>query len=880
MGMGIARGRAASGLLAASSLLLLLAATVVCAVVLHTANVGAYQHGTPRAVLAAQAAMSVATVLTMLLAGVALTLGARLVASVRERELWLLRARGYSGSQVHALAVREAALVALPAALLAPLLGGVTVWLLTRLSPTATDGQAAIAPAGVLDGVGPALWLVSLAVAAAGVAALALVGHRSTAPGSGQGSAGRAALLRTGVDVVVGLLAALAVWQLVRYDGVVATGAGGRAVVDPLIVAAPALVLLTGALLSLRLLLWASRRLDGLAARARSIGAPLGVWQVSRRSARQVGPALLLVLALGVSALSLTYTSSWAASQAAQADLASGATLSVDAEPGRTSAATSALLTAVDGVDGALPVLSGTTRGNRLIAWDVEKAPSLVLAADALVADPDGLAAASAELLAARPDAPTVPLPDGTTAVRLTLTLPEDAGARDDDGHEEPVVDPDSDAIPTAGIHDLRVALVLRDADGLLHRLPRADLVAVDGSPGTFTADVPAARSEDGDWGEAVTGAGIVAVEVGVLGPGAPVENTWEAASGHQVGLIDVDLTLAAGALTADGPVALEAPDAWRARGPVPNPLLPVPRVHVLDGGSGDTLVRLEAQTFRLGLYQLTLRPVAADDETAGLLTTPAFAAEVPVLATFERSAPSTVAGQRITWQPVGGLAAIPGQGLEGASRDGFVADLPTLALTVFEANGAMVEPTEWWLAADSTGLEQTIAAMNASPFGPVTADRAALEHQWQAGPLGAAVSEAIRLTLVAAVVFAAVGIALATVVAVRERRAELAVLRAVGTSPGQLTASVAVEHALLLGTAILLGGALGVGLTHLLLPRLVRDARGLPPTPAVETVVPWAALAVLVAVVAAATAVAVVAVMRSLSRSDLARTLRSEVAR
>ena len=100
----------------------------------------------------------------------------------------------------------------------------------------------------------------------------------------------RAAFQRSGLDIAVLALAALAYWQLKNYKSPVMSE-GGVASVDPLLAAGPALALLAGALVAVRLIPPASKALEAIAARGRKAVLPLAAWEVGRRSARANGAA-------------------------------------------------------------------------------------------------------------------------------------------------------------------------------------------------------------------------------------------------------------------------------------------------------------------------------------------------------------------------------------------------------------------------------------------------------------------------------------------------------------------------------------------------------------------------------------------------------------
>ncbi|NGO72526.1 FtsX-like permease family protein, partial [Streptomyces boncukensis] len=94
-----------------------------------------------RALLVTRSTLLIAALQLILLTGLALLLVAQLLAAERAEETSLLRARGASRTRIRALSALEALLLALPAALVAPLLAGPAVRQLT--------GYGALARAGV-----------------------------------------------------------------------------------------------------------------------------------------------------------------------------------------------------------------------------------------------------------------------------------------------------------------------------------------------------------------------------------------------------------------------------------------------------------------------------------------------------------------------------------------------------------------------------------------------------------------------------------------------------------------------------------------------------------------------------------------------------------
>ena len=616
--------------------------------------------GIERPALVARGAVYAVGALAVVPAGMALALTGRLVATAREHERRLLRSRGFSTGQLVGVAAGEAVLLAAPAAVAGPFLAA---WV-----------------TGERDGLGPQVWAAAAAVAAAGALALVVVHQSATDRETSKRGSG---VLRSGADALVVVLAVVGAWRLVQHGALVtgSPGAGGRRelVIDPLTTLTPALVLLAGALVTMRIVLWSARRLDRPAGGSRAFSGPMGIWSVARRPGRQAGPALLLVLALAMGVTSLALDASRHASQQARADLAAGADLRVAADvrsAGTQPADLADRLAAIPGVAGVMGVRATPATGEgiplRMLAFDTAAAPDV-------------------------------------------LTLPG-----------------------------------------------------------------------------------------GLLAGGAGV---WD---------------------------------------------------------------RLTA---------------SADDH--GVLPT------LPVLAAYTapNPLPTTIALQRFALDAVARLGVLPGQSegtATGRAMAGFVVDLPRLAALVEERGGQVLEANEWWLRLDDDArlpgpdrdaVLDALAALEADgDLGAVVADRAAIAAALHDDPLGHTVTAALRLALAAALVFGLAGIAVSAVLTVRERRAEQAVLRALGTGPGRLAGVVAVEQGVLLAGALLLGGAAGLGVAWLLLPRIVLDELGRATVPAPALVVPGAAVAGLAGALVLAAAVAVVLVTRALTRPAPAAVLREQV--
>ncbi|MGH3041911.1 MAG: FtsX-like permease family protein, partial [Gaiellaceae bacterium] len=220
-----------------------------------------------RSLLVSRSGVLVPSVQLAVLAGAALLFLTGLLAERRSIETAIFRSRGAGRRDVGLLALAEGALLAAPAALVAPWLAVISLHALNHVGPLADVGLE----------LEPRVGATSYALAAvAGIlcaAGLALPALRSTAVTTAVQEQGRprpsGIIRRAGLDLVLVVLAALAYWQLRRYEGPVVESIRGRLGIDPLLVAAPALGLLAGALLSLRVVPAAAGLLERAATSAR-----------------------------------------------------------------------------------------------------------------------------------------------------------------------------------------------------------------------------------------------------------------------------------------------------------------------------------------------------------------------------------------------------------------------------------------------------------------------------------------------------------------------------------------------------------------------------------------------------------------------------------
>ncbi|GLY91871.1 hypothetical protein Airi02_097990 [Actinoallomurus iriomotensis] len=798
-----------------------------------------------RALLVSRSTLLIPALQLVVLAVYTLMLVARLLAEHRRLEVTLMRARGASTRQIAALAVGEGLLLGLPAAVAAPFLAPLLVRAAMATPLLGAPGlRLDLAPT-------PLTWAIAVAGALMCVVAITLPPLRgirrtyvATMAARGRGER-RAMLQRAGADLALVVLAALAVWQLAHYGGPVTATAAGAGI-DPLIVAGPALALLAGGVVILRLVPVASRAGERATTRGRGLAPALGTRQVSRRPLRTAGPALLLVMTVAVGVLSVVTGVTWRQSQIDQADFQAGTDLRIGAPSDQGSPATpgqGGRYARLPGVTAVSPVLRDTaSTGSTDVA---------LLAADAgtlggLLRTRAGLPpGATWQAMSAR-------LASTGTGTRLTAVPVPGRPTRLSAGLR---FGPSADGDPVA------VSLVVSDALHTTYEID-AGTVPADGATHTKVIDLSALAGRDGVLSYPLAFRGLrftyvrsqdapsSRLAVTSLRPGTAKgfgPAVRRPAGTHWSGQI----TLSAGV---GSPIGFGSGGLMTARLPTTiDPTTPTPQV------AGSIALRTGSAAAghavpRPGpIPAIVTRDLAARAHvtTGGRLDLTENGVDQPVtVAGIVAALPSTTPGAPavlVDWTDLGDEAL---------------------------ANGLSVPPpTEWWLATRGTAAARVLGAHPS--WAGTTVDRAALRHRLRDAPLGGALQGALILGFGAALVFAAIGFAVNTAVSARERAGEFAILRALGVRGRQVLGLVAVEQAFLVGMGLAGGLLLGIVVARLVVPHVVLTVSATAPYPPAQVILRWpVVLAMLAAIVVLLTAVLLLLV-RSLRRGGPGQTLR-----
>jgi hypothetical protein len=160
----------------------------------------------------------------------------------------------------------------------------------------------------------------------------------------------------------------------------------------------------------------------------------------------------------------------------------------------------------------------------------------------------------------------------------------------------------------------------------------------------------------------------------------------------------------------------------------------------------------------------------------------------------------------------------------------GLVMDLPALEAFLIDHGSAPVDVTQWWL---STADGQVPAGLSRSlPPGSTVTSTAALTAATVADPLSAVPQQALLAMAVAAALLAISGFWVSIAANVRQRRAENALLAALGVNQRSAAAQLFIEKLLLSAPAAALGLLLGTIVAQLLVPAVTLSATAQIPVP------------------------------------------------
>lgn len=837
-----------------------------------------------RSLLASRTGVLLLLAQLAVLAGYAIALTADLIVDHRRLDTALLRSRGASTLQVGLLAVIEAALLAIPAALAAPWLASLALRLFNAQGPLAAIGLAIeprITSESYLAAAGAAIGCGVLLVLPTFLAARSYAAERSGRSRPGTRTLGQ----RVGLDIALLALTAVGLWQLRLYGSPLTRTIQGQLGLDPLLVAAPAIGILAGSVVALRVVPMLARVADALASRGRTLVGSLGARQLARRPLRYTRTALLLMLAISMGVFSVSYGTTWEQSQADQADFQVGADARVtparrlDALPGW---AVETAYRSVDGVEAAMPLgradlrVGSSDAAGEVIAIDAGAVAPVLLRGAAETA---GFANLAAGLASARPDAAALALPGRPQRIALSATIR--IGAADvlefNPTTGEATSHPADPGAVAAGTTAAPV-VTIRDARGLLHRFTgEAAAIAPSGwqliVPLTATSAARAATIER-LGGEMTMPIELVGVDLILNLPGG---------SRATEGQIAVDgLAVSDAPDGADWrPLVTASAGAWSAGigagGETPQLVGSDPTALAIDVGGANGTIGAIPGVDRFGRGALvTFAPAAIATLGADVLEA---LVNQPFLAAL-----SARAGDTVVAPLPGGSRRIHVAGVIDAfpttdpTAPLAVVDLPSLGLLRFAGDHGVELADEWWL--DTDGSDGAAAAIEAARTGGALSGatvlaREATRERLSTDPLALATIGALSLGFVVAGLFAVIGLTVSAAVSARQRRTEFALLRALGLSGNQLSGWLLLENGSLVAVSLVAGTGLGLLIGWVVLPFITVTQGGAVPFPPVSVQVPWSSVLVLELISIGALAVTLMAVARSMRRAGVGSVLR-----
>ncbi len=812
-----------------------------------------------KSLLVTRSGVLIVTVQLAILAGYALLLTSNLLVEQRRIETGLLHSRGASTTQIVMMALMEALILALPAAIAGPWLAALSLRIFNHIGPLASISLP-VNPEVTRDAYALAFVSAFGCVLALGVPMLQSARTFVQARASRGREASQGLAQRAGIDVLLLAVAGLAYWQLSRYRGAITQTVQGRLGIDPFLVAAPAIGLVAGAIIALRVVPLLARIIDRAAARQRGLVAALGAWQVSRRPLRYARSALLLMIAMAIGLFALSYGSTWELSQKDQANYQVGADvrLSPDIRIG-SSIPEMNLAQAqrqVDGVNATMPTnsdtfeVSRTAGSGQILALDAAQAPSIVAFRPDL--SNRSLADLMQPLTSKRPQIPEVDIP-GTPqqlAFDVTLTLDPLTGG--------------SQTAPRNTDISPSLDLVLQDATGLLFRATIGH-ISQTGSPQRLTVPL-AYRMTNGDVALPSYPLKLVSFNFGVI----PLRGVT------RTGTFLLSDVMANDQLTGD--IWTSVPIDWSGFGwsSTEVGLSIVPSIQPDENApNGGFAAKFNTGASRgNGLFPLTFAFQPNGDRPSTAMT-------VIVNSEFLKATESKV-GDTISLDLADSRRQVTIAGVVSTfptldpDKPAVVVDFPTLVIQQYEYNGRILDPEEWWVATTPGKSDNVATALQKPPYSsPKAQTRSDRNLTLRTDPVALGIIGALSLGFVAAALFAAIGFAVSSAVSARERLTEFALLRALGLSTRQLSSWLTLENGLLVFFSMASGTVLGLLLAFFILPLVSLTQAAVQTVPAITVVIPWRSIVLLEATSLVALAIVVIILATMLRRIGLGSSLR-----
>ena len=248
------------------------------------------------------------------------------------------------------------------------------------------------------------------------------------------------------------------------------------------------------------------------------------------------------------------------------------------------------------------------------------------------------------------------------------------------------------------------------------------------------------------------------------------------------------------------------------------------------DPGYGLALGGLAPPTTVQGQLQLTAAsPVAA---IPGLATRSFLAASNAGVGSLVQT---DINGANVAVRIVAVMSTFPAVSASGGA---LVVDLGSLQNVLASDQLAPAQATGWWLAT-SSGVPPGLAA--ALPSGTAVTSAAGTASALLGNPLSTVPQQGLVAVAVAAAVLAITGFCVSIAASVRQRRAENALLAALGVPPRAAAGQLCLEKLMLSVPSALAGLVLGVVLAELFVPAITLTSSATTPVPPVLIQFGWA---------------------------------------
>jgi hypothetical protein len=800
----------------------------------------------------------IAALMLLLVAGAGLVLAARLLASMREEESALLRARGANRWQLARPALAEAAVLSAVAGLAGVLAGTWLTGPVARLDNLRLYGYAS-------RGVTPLAWASAAAIVVVCVAVMTWPALHAMTPDAARVRRGRTASLAgiawAGGDIALVAIAAIAVWQLTGYSAVAhpATGSLG---IDPVIAVAPALALAGLALIPIRGLPLLARLADKATDYERRLVTAMVSWQIARRPIRQTGPALLVVVATATTTLALAGYASWHQSVADQASFTVGADVRVDSG-GALPEATAQSITRAPGVTAATPAsVTGIGNGGQLIALDAGTASTSILL---------------------RPD--LSPLPLNALWPHITPSKPAGLALPGQPARIEVLaalrVDPASSVSELGAV---TATAWIQDATGATYQAPATGNLAADGRPHALMFTLSDTR-------QASYPLRLLGVTLTYL---LPPYNTASPASSPAARLNVESLAVAQTASGAFGRPFTRGADLaeWENQATaIGVPTGPPSADGSIPPSDGEPPAIMHwhragtAQQLTFSTGHEPSKPIMEEYNNYGpdegqiaiTVAPPPSGTYLPVIATAGYLTANRLSVGSVTQVPVNGatadveiVASVARFPTVYGQNRALITDLAAVNDLLVASQASPLPVTRWWL---NTTNDQ-VPRLPSGPGLSVTS-RASQEATLLGNLLLTAPRQGLLAVGVAAVLLGVLGFSISVAASLRSRRTQSAVFAALGVGKNAQAGQLCLEQCAVSVPAAAAGLLAGICLAQLMVPAITLTAGAAEPWPWALVVVPLGPAAAL-AIVTAAIPVAAAA-LTVVRRPDPAARLRSE---